>query len=243
MSIPLIFILYIFSVNLSLFCLSLLPPPDVSFFPFDERFNVFSLVIVFLFNISYLPLFVIFIPIILGLPYGKKSIKKYLDDVNMGWIKPILKYFLLGSISLIIFLFLSVLISFIGSPFPGLPPIYIDFEILAWIVQFCFILWQEVFFRRVFLTILSSRISKLKSVSLHAVMFSIFSCLSLLIALPFEIFSLMIIPYFILMYFIGISLGYVCIKTNSIIPGILTQIIAFTIGVPLSYNLLNPFSA
>ena len=231
-------ILFTLSVYLSTF--SLYPLRRNEYFPYDriQVFDVGGLIFLILFNLSYTPLLIIIIPKIFGLPYGRKSIKKYLEDINIGWFAPILKYLLWGSIGTLgLYIVFSSIGSLLGNI--GLASIRIYFENLRWLIEFSYIFWLEFFFRGVILTILLNRISKNKAIFLNTLIYLIFTYVSLIISSsPSGIFNIgsilqSLIPVLIFYSFIGIFLAYLFVKTKSIFPGILLQMIAFTIGIGL----------
>ncbi|KKL50389.1 hypothetical protein LCGC14_2305950, partial [marine sediment metagenome] len=71
---------------LSIIILLILYSLTVQFSPFFLTIHYdITLTMLILFNLSYLPLLIKVIPKIFGLPYGRKSIKKYLKDSKLSW--------------------------------------------------------------------------------------------------------------------------------------------------------------
>ena len=228
---------------LSIIILLILYSLTVQFSPFFLPIHSdISPTMLILFNLSYLPLLGILIPKIFGLPYGRKSIKKYLKDsklswdINFGRIKTLLKYLLLGSIGLLGPYIVGFLTGLIGI-FPTLFGIPRGYTIFILLVDVCYIFWEEFFFRGVLLTILAKRRTKLKSIFLNAFLFLLLPIVSLLVSYsPMGIFNidslLSVIAPLLYLFIFQIFLAYLCLKTNSFIPGFLLQIV-FTIGFTL----------
>lgn len=196
-----------------------------------------SLVMLILFNLSYTPLLLLIIPKIFGLPYGKKSIKEYLGDIKVRWINSLLKYLLWASIGVIGVYLLSILIGALYGFFAFIP-ISIGIQVFQVLGNSCYIFWQELFYRGVILTFLLKRRKKLQAIMLNALIYLVFSIFALLILFsPYGLIIgetlLALLPFLVYSFIVGIISAYLCVKTNSIIPGILTQIIAYIIGIGL----------
>ncbi|MHA2217253.1 MAG: CPBP family glutamic-type intramembrane protease, partial [Candidatus Hodarchaeales archaeon] len=236
-SILVVLILYYLSTLFSRFLESILIPSWDS--PWIEQYwinlAVYNILMLVLYNLSSLALFVVLIPQVFGIPYGKQPITQYLESIKSGWLKPLVKYFLWGLIVVIgvlIFLFttgflLTGIVSF---------PVWMNIQNFAFILYSSEIIWQEVVFQGILLTILLENKGKKTSIFLNSLIYLVFSLLELNIAInfPLTLYLPVLIFLLIISTFLSAFFAFLRIKTGSILPGILGHITLYLISFPIS---------
>ena len=171
---------------------------------------------VILFNLSFIPLFFIMFPRILGLPNGKQPINLYLTSIKANWLKPLNKILLVASI--------CMLAIFITYPISE-DLIQIDDAFISLLLTSSLFFWQELLFRGIILTMLLRTKKKLTAIILNACVFLLFYLVPRFIFVPFYPSDLLSIILFSLpIFLIHIILAFLCVKTNNILPGIIVQI-------------------
>jgi len=240
LSIILLMILYFASNYLSIYLLNALLAPQW-YDPWRDPYNEYGfvsisiLLSIILYNFSQIILMIILIPKVIGVPYGRQQIKQYLLSIKARWVIFILKYFIWGScFVLFILLSFSLVNSIVNGEMFFL--FGIEYDTLVVILNSSMLLWREVFFRGIILTILLKNRSNRKAIFLDACLFGIFTSMTILPVLFYPdgsifIFSLLI--YFIFSFLEGLFLAYLSIKKKNIFPGILALITLYLIGIPL----------
>ncbi|MHA2197186.1 MAG: CPBP family glutamic-type intramembrane protease [Promethearchaeota archaeon] len=188
-----------------------------------------------LYNIGSFALFFVLIPKVLGIPYGRQRITQFLKSIKASWLKPLIKYFLWGfilAIGLLIF-FTSTNLVFFGDLYYQ---IWMRYEYFLLIIYSSEVIWQEVVFRGITLTILQENRSKKKAIFLNTLISSAFNFVMLLFSVsnPFTSFFPSLFFMIIVNILISAFLSYLSIKVNSILPGIIFQITLFLLGIPIS---------
>ena len=192
--------------------------------------NILLLVDMLLFNIIYVILMIILVPIILGLPYGRQPLGKYLENIGLRWIK--LKRlirnllgrtdrFTVGLFGIVItFIFLLLLTLSIRR-----------YDIYGFFYFGSYFFWQEVFFRGIILTILLKKYTKGKAIILNLLLFLVANIGSniLIVILIYGFypisFSYFINYNFIFIVFMGLICSWLYVKTRSILPGFILSLI------------------
>ncbi|MFW9818544.1 MAG: hypothetical protein ACFFE5_02950, partial [Candidatus Thorarchaeota archaeon] len=184
----------------------------------DYYVNVFGLLGVVLFNLSFFPLFFYIIPKFFGLPLGKKPVKEYLKDIKAGWLLKFFKIFLWSLIGLIPLILIEI---FVNIPFTTTPVmILININILMLIFNTCLILWFELFFRGIILTRFLRSRKRVSAIIINASIPVIFYY----IAMGFAYIIPYALPNFFLLFFENILIAFLCVKTKSILPGIMIRV-------------------
>jgi membrane protease YdiL (CAAX protease family) len=174
-----------------------------------------------------LVLFII-VPFVLRLPNGKTTFRKYLDDIRLSRIRPLIPLLILGiSSSLIMLLVLSVN-SFIfhlaqGLPLnaaflrrvinlrSNLPP-----QSLSYIMSFPAI-FEEVSWRGVMLVLFMKKYSVKKSILITALGFGILHIINLMGGVEPDF----VIQQVIFCSFVGFFYGYLVLRSDSLMPAML----------------------
>ncbi len=193
-------------------------------------------------NLLYGFIWLYVIPKYVGLPYGKQPFKQYLDCTGLSWLKTL---FFKKYIKTILFTITSVfIIYFITQVIMGVSSLNLsNFLMLASLLTlFTFCFWQEVLHRGIILTMLVGKYSQLWALLLQTfitiifkifiIIVPIFSYITLGVYSPFFI-SLVILD-FICSSFISLILGYIYLKTRSLLPGLIS-IFILTFILPISF--------
>ena len=182
------------------------------------------------------------IPKYVGLPYGKQPFKQYLDCTGLSWLKTMFfkKYiktifFTITSIFIIYFITQTV----IDISSLNLSNLLMLANLLT-LFTFCF--WLEVLRRGIILTMLVNKYSQLWALLLQTFITIIFKIFIFIVPIfpygspvvipPF--FMPLVILDFICSSFISLILGYIYIKTGSLLPGLIS-IFILTFFVPISF--------
>ncbi|MFW9999837.1 MAG: hypothetical protein ACFE88_06930 [Candidatus Hermodarchaeota archaeon] len=198
---------------------------------YQIEFVIKNLILLILYNLSSIALLIIIIPKVLNLPHGQQSIRKYLISIKARWPKSLTKYFIWGVSILIFLIFLISLANLIIDA-----EIYFEFwDILTLSLFFSNIIWQEVFFHGIILTILLENLNKRKAIVIDTLLLIFYY----IVFLNFVIFPLILFSYFYLIFilvffsFPCFLFTYLSFKANSILPSIVAQFILCLIGMPL----------
>jgi len=198
--------------------------------PYQIEIVIKKLLILILYNLSSIVLLIIIIPKVLNLPHGKQPISQYLVSIKTRWPKKLTKYFIWGVSILIFLLFLiSSICLIIDEVF------YFEiWDIFTLSLFFSNIIWQEVFFHGIILTILLENLNKRKAIFLDTLLLLIYYIVFLDFAgFPLNLFSYFYIILIILLFSFPCYLfTYLSFKANSILPSIAAQFILCLIGVP-----------
>lgn len=199
--------------------------------------------------------FLIIVPFILGLPNTRRY-GEYFQSVRVTRFTPVYRTVVLGLIAAILMLSLMLLSTFLATRFEGQmifePSLMIDpsygVSVYAMLKPG---IWEEVAFRGIILVLLMKKYSKKTSIFVNGILFGLFHSLNILTAFMnaflfeiepepgFWVYTLFQIGY---TTFFGIFLAYLFIKTESLIPCILTHYLvnAFSSQVTNAQN-YNPW--
>jgi hypothetical protein len=186
------------------------------------------------------------IPKYVGLPYGKQPFKQYLDSTGLSWLKTM---FFKKYIKTILFTITSILIIyFITQAILGVSSLNLSYflTIVSIFTLFTFCFWQEVLHRGIILTMLVGKYSQLWALILQTFITIIFKIFIFIVPIfPYMtpgVLSPSYIPLVILDFicssFISLILGYIYLKTRSLLPGLIS-IFILTIFLPISF--FTPF--
>ncbi|MCE7744820.1 MAG: CPBP family intramembrane metalloprotease [Candidatus Heimdallarchaeota archaeon] len=180
-------------------------------------------------------LFVLIVPLVLGLP-NKRDIIDYAKDIRLAKIKPVLRSIGLGIITAIITLTLMLFANFLASLFHGqvafVPALLIHPSTINIYTSLKPGIWEEVAFRGVILVLMLKIRSKQFSIINNGLLFGAFHSLNIFVGYLYAI--LFGIEYnrenfipvlFQIVYtaFLGIFLAYMFIKTKMLIPCIIAH--------------------
>jgi len=187
-------------------------------------------------------LLLIVVPIGMKLPRKDETILGYTKTIGLTRVKPLGRNLLLGFGASAIFCCTLI----VGGNLLGVPdynpellfrdpnPSYLGFASFGWFIWIFMItpgLWEEVAFRGVVIPLLSKKYKKLLTILISGVIFGLAHALNIIGVLlsggP-HIFVLFQVIYSTL---IGFSLGYMYIKTKSLLPGIIYHYLIDTVGV------------
>ena len=201
-------------------------------------YNLFTPFVTSIFNFS---LYLYFLPKVLGIPYGRKRIPQFLNDIGCDWLSKIIKYWrhiLFGTI-----LITAITIGFfaiIGGGSSG----YFTSDYTALIGTFAIGFWQEITFRGIFLTFLSKRYKNTSALLQHlgvVMLFTYITPMSSMLLIGFSFFSFEFLIYNILFLSYHLILGYIYLKSKNLLPNIIIVVIFTILFYPLGYNPLFIF--
>ena len=208
---------------------------------YDLEIIILLLLVILIPNLLYGFIWLYIIPKFIGLPYGKQPFKQYLDCIGLSWLKSFPKkyiktiLFTLSSIFLIYFITQALLdISSLN-----LNNLLIIGNLLS-LFTFCF--WLEILHRGIILTMLVGKYSKLWALlsqtfiaiilKVFIYIFPVFPFISP--GFPSDYLISLIILDFICSSFISLILGYIYLKTGSLLPGLIS-IFILTLFLPISF--------
>lgn len=200
----------------------LMPFPKLSpYTPFENIANdLFRLNYLLFINLIYASLWIFIVPVILGIPDGKRSIKEYLDNFGLGWLISKSKAIIWGAV----IVFLILLFNYIFSAF-------ITYSFL---LTFSFIFWQELAFRGVILRILLNKVRTSSAIIIHTFLYLIYQLVNLLIfGDPTGESFYYILTFSIYIFSLGFLLSFLFIRTNNNLLSVLV--------VNLFITFLNPY--
>ena len=208
---------------------------------YDLEIIILLLLVILIPNLLYGFIWLYIIPKFIGLPYGKQPFKQYLDCIGLSWLKNFPKkyiktiLFTLSSIFIIYFITQALLdISSLN-----LNNLLIIGNLLS-LFTFCF--WLEILHRGIILTMLVGKYSKLWALlsqtfiaiilKVFIYIFPVFPFISP--GFPSDYLISLIILDFICSSFISLILGYIYLKTGSLLPGLIS-IFILTLFLPISF--------
>ena len=190
---------------------------------------------VLIMSIFYTVLYFIILPKVLGIPYGRKRVHEFFDDIGCSWLRYILKY----SRYIIIGVIFSIILTSISNWFITPTQTYYLY-INALVNNIVNVLWFEIIFRGIFLSLLSKRYKNFLAIVLHVVLIIMVSYIlpiygNIFYRTPlflwnfnFEFFAIISIE---IIY--NLVLGYIVIKTKSLTPAIVINLITTIYYLPL----------
>jgi membrane protease YdiL (CAAX protease family) len=187
-------------------------------------------------------LFLLIIPRGMKLPRKDKSILDYTKTIGLTRVKPLGRNLIVGFGSA----FLLCCSLFIGARFLGVfyfapeflfrspNPIYGGFASFGWFIWIFMIrpgLWEEVAFRGVVIPLLSEKFKKIFSILISGVIFGLAHAFNIIGALLSG--GPHISTFFQVIYttLIGFSMGYMYLKTKSLLPSIIYHYLIDTVGL------------
>jgi membrane protease YdiL (CAAX protease family) len=152
----------------------------------------------------------VLMPFVLGLPNGRKSLRDYCQDIRLLPMRPLVRNILLGVLMAALTLsgiFLAALLTghfvFDWSYVPA----------LRWVKGLTRGIWEEVFFRGIILVLFMRIFSRRKAVFFSTFLFAVVHLNPLDLSLPMLVDVISI-------FFIGLLLTYLVLKTGSLLPAI-----------------------
>ena len=211
--------------------------------PNEDLKIVMQLILVILIpNLLYGFIWLYIIPKYVGVPYGKQTFKQYLDCTGLSWLKTL---FFRKYIKTILFAITSIfIIYFITQAILGVSSLNLSnlMMIFSLFTFFTFCFWQEVLHRGIILTMLVGKYSQLWALSLQTFITIIFKIFIFIVpifpyttpgVLPPSYIPLVILDL-ICSSFISLILGYIYLKTRSLLPGVIS-IFILTFFLPISF--------
>jgi membrane protease YdiL (CAAX protease family) len=199
--------------------------------PYLYQINLFVILLIFFFLI---------VPFLFQIPERKLSFEQYLKKIRLTNIKPILVVFGLGIVTsfvYLLFLYMSSLVSasILQAEF------FSDFRYL-WseegLSQYIYRalipgIWEEVAFRGIVLVLLLKRYSKKDSIIINSIMFGLFHLINL-VNMRFspnpDVVAINVIFQVVYTTAAGFMFAYLYVKTESLIPSILSHYLLDAFG-------------
>lgn len=201
----------------------------------ENLMNVLYLVFIAQFSAQVVLWFVV-VPFVFHLPNGKESFRQYLSTIRLSKIQPLAHNLILGILcALVIFacMLCSSLIAggYVFDPNRVFPP-------NSWMIVIAFIpgIWEEVAFRGAILALLLRKYSERKAILIDAAMFSAIHSLNLLGRMNDYLAWLFIGSQVVYTFFAGIFLGYLLIKSKSLLPCMITHYLVDAFGSLFLYS-------
>ena len=175
-------------------------------------------------------LLVVLLPFLLDILDGRKSYRKFLNNIRITKIKPILRILGLGILSAVIVLALARFATYLGTIQQG----YYEFDISSILGKESPLytslfpgIWEEVAFRGIILTLLLKVYSEKKSIIINGFLFGFFhlvNLLNFLFGLEYSL-NYLVQVLFQALYAsaIGFFYAYLFVKTKSLIPSIISH--------------------
>ncbi|MHA1489225.1 MAG: lysostaphin resistance A-like protein [Promethearchaeota archaeon] len=198
-------------------------------------------------------LWFLIVPFGLHLPNGKESFRGYNKTIHLSTIQPLRRNILLGLIcagtyclckfcgALLFGTFVFDLNVLFTSPDA-------DNGVLGWLIFLITVnpgIWEEITFRGVILTLLLKKISQKKAIILDGIIFGLLHLINLISlirgnsdqALLFILITLIQVVY---TSFGGIFFAYMCTKTESLLPCIITHYLLDSITMLFNAVIIDP---
>jgi len=194
-----------------------------------------SILTILIYNLIFMVLIFFIIPKIIGIPFGRMPLKKYLNSIKAGRPNSLFKSLLWGIVGVFaLFIFNSMVISFYYSTMYTY--LYrMENDIYKWILIASQIVWNELFFRGILLTTLQKNKGKYWALFLNTIISSLFPLVLLYLFEPFDYINMSDFNlYVILIFQMNLILGYLSIRADNILPGILALLILNTIVFSIS---------
>jgi len=179
-----------------------------------------------------------------------KSFKDYTKEIRISKVKPVGRNIMVGVGSfiiygIIVFIGANLLGNFIfapellfGDPNPLIPGFF-SYGWFIWIFMLQPGIWEEVAFRGVMIPMLLKKYSKITGIIISSIFFGLahaFNAINVLLSGGNIITVLFQVIY---TFFLGLLLGYLFIKTNSLIPSIIVHYLINTVGLILSITQID----
>jgi len=189
-------------------------------------------------------LFLLVVPKGLKLPCRDEKISDYFRTIGLTKVKPLGRNLLIGLVSFAIFSIVvwigaNLLGTFIWTPeflFRDPNPLIPGVASFGWFIWIFMIrpgLWEEVAFRGVILPLLSRKYKQIISILISGVIFGLVHAPNLTFVLLSGLDPLLAVFQVIYATLIGFSMGYMFIKTKSLLPSIIYHYLIDTVGLIL----------
>jgi len=212
------------------------------------------LLIDFIFNFSFLAiLWLLVVPFGLKLPIINKSFKQYTETIHLSTIRPVKRNILVGIVSFIIFggiiLCGAILLgNYIFDPailFGNPGQDRSGFAILGWFLFIYMLIpgiWEEVSFRGVMMPMLLKKYTTRTAIIINGIAFGLFHGTNLILITIIGADPLFVFYQMVYATFIGFALAYMYIKTESLLPCIITHYLLDAVGqIVLNVQINDPF--
>jgi len=199
--------------------------------------SLIDLISFILFSFSFVPFFFFIVPKILGLPNGKQSLDQYLVSIKLSWLKKSLKVLLWATIGILAIFIPNIIIASIARNYSYIPGdlIVINETFVYFIRMGANYFWQELLFRCLILTMLLRIRKKSYAILINASISLLINLLMQLTLNPYYIYSGQL-EFLILsslsIFIIQSILAFLFIKSKSIIPGFIVQLLLLFIYIP-----------
>ena len=189
-------------------------------------------------------LFLLVVPKGLKLPCRDEKISDYFRTIGLTKVKPLGRNLLIGLVSFAIFSIVvwigaNLLGTFIWTPeflFRDPNPLIPGVASFGWFIWIFMIrpgLWEEVAFRGVILPLLSRKYKQIISILISGLIFGLVHAPNLTFVLLSGLDPLLAVFQVIYATLIGFSMGYMFIKTKSLLPSIIYHYLIDTVGLIL----------
>ena len=167
-------------------------------------------------NLVFASLLLVIVPIILGVPYGRQSIRDYLINIGLGWLPSLIKGIIWSVAICLSILFIDFILSYSKVIPIHIIKLYFDFNyVLMFLTVLTFFFWLEVLFRGIILRLLLNRYSRSAAIFLNTIIYWLW--ISFIMRSP-----ILSVVMFILIGFVN---AYVTTKTNSLLSSFVFSII------------------
>jgi hypothetical protein len=225
--IALLIVVYLFNLAMSNLILSLF----MGFYPPIYR-DIVILCGYIVYNLSFFPLLFVLIPKVFRLPYGKQPIGEYLSDIKLSWLEKLYKYIFWVMLGLVLNIALMIIVNIPNLPFMD-NIINIDPFFLLLFYNSSIFFRQELIYRGVLLTVSLTKRRKFVAILLNGLIVTGIMMISMILStLPYIGFLSplqLILPIFIIFFLESIK-AFLFVKTKSIIPGVLMQVILINLS-------------
>jgi membrane protease YdiL (CAAX protease family) len=147
-------------------------------------------------------------PAVFGLPYGRRSLRRFCEDIHLLPLAPLGRNVLLGlaiaALTLTGMLVATILTRHFVLDWSTLPG-------LRWVKGLTRGIWEEVFFRGIMLVIFTRLYSVRRAVLWTTLIFAL---------VHVSVFSLEVLVDVASIFFIGLLFAFLVLKTGSLVPGI-----------------------
>jgi len=199
--------------------------------PYLYHINLFVILMIF---------FILIVPFLFSIPEKKLSFRRYFKQIRLSNIKPIIAILGLGiatSLVYLLFLYLSTLVSakiLQGEFFFDLRYLWVDAGFSEYIYRALIPgIWEEVAFRGIVLVLLLKIYSERTSIIINSVSFGLFHLINLVnmrsSPTP-EVVAINVTFQVIYTTAAGFVFAYLFVKTNSLIPSILSHYLIDALG-------------
>ncbi len=234
-TLPLLISLPVVSIIYYIYDLFSIVPPFLTSLIIEFSLNLFPLIILCL----------ILIPFGLKLPKKEQNMESYLINIKLDKNQPIFKNISIGIIAFLIIIGPILIGSYLLGEYEFNPKVLIQSPSLingyGWFIFFIMLIpgiWEEVTFRGVMIPMFKKKYTNITSIILSGIFFGILHFGNFLnVFIGWD--PLSIVLQIIFAAFLGIGLGYMYTKTNSLIPCIIFHYIYNIFIVILAPNIFN----